>query len=199
MPDMPPSLVLLNTDQTTIGDPTLAQTTFHFDSDEHSEVKWMYLILDQGGHGPSPEESLLAPFYQAASRRVLAVWLHRPYRVFVMKTEILLRLAQERGGTDLPWGQWKVHTVQFGGGMPDWVSGPRLFSTRTVVEHEDTWLEVYDLSPRASKRYVEQTTDRDGIVRQVVYGHVCKNTICLGIPPQSTFRMADTTVSLVSW
>ena len=165
MPNTLPSLVLLNTDQTVVGDPTLARTTFHLDSDEHSEVNKIYLHLDEGGHEPSPEESSLAPFYQALSHRVFAIELCSPYYTFVMKTETLLRLAQERRGANLPWGQWKAHTVELDSAL-DWVSGTQLFLTRIVPQNEDTWLEVYDFSPRASKMYV--ITNRGGIVRQVV-------------------------------
>ena len=159
---MPPSLVLLNTGQTMIDDPTLARTTFHSDS-EYSGVDTMVLYLDEGGHKPSPEESSFAPFYQAASQRVLTIGLRWPYHVFVMKTEVLLRLAQERGGTDLPWGKWKAHTVEVGS-LPIWISGPRLFSTN--INDECVWLKVCDFSPRVSKMYA--ITNGDGIVRQVV-------------------------------
>ena len=126
----------------------------------------MYLHLDEGGHEPSLEESLLAPFYQAASHRVLAIELRSHNYTFVVKTETLLRLAQERRGTSLSWGQWKAHTVELGDSRPDWVSGTQLFSTRIVTQNKDTWLEVYDFSPRASETCV--MTDRGGIIRQVV-------------------------------
>ena len=158
---MPPSLVLLNTNQATTDDSKLAQTTFYFDSDEDPRL---YLNLDEGGHEPSPEENSLAPFYHAASHRVLAIRFSRLRRVFAVKTEVILRLAQEREGTDLPWGQWKAHTVELGGSVPNWVSGPRLFSAGVVPRG----LEVHDFSPRVSKRYTEHMTDADGIIRQVV-------------------------------
>ena len=167
-PGIPPSLVLLNTDQTMTDDPTLAQTTFHFDPD-HSGANVVQLNLDEGGHEPSLEESSFAPFYQAASQRMLAIDLRRCNLVFVVKIDALLRLAEEWGGTDLQWGQWKVHTVevQLGDrpGVAVWISGPRLFCTYRT---DGIWQEVYDFSPRASARRMETTTDRDGVVRQLV-------------------------------
>ena len=165
MSDTSPSLVLLNTDQAVVGDPTRARTIFGLGS-EHSKVDRMNLYLDGGGYEPSPEESSLAPFYQAASRRVFAIELCSHNSTFVMKTETLLRLAQERRGRDLSWEQWKAHTVKLGDSRPEWVSGAQMFSTRIVPQNEDTWLEVYDFSPRASKTCV--VTGRGGIIRQVV-------------------------------
>jgi len=176
--------VLLNTDQTTRNDPTPAQTTFHFTPCGYLDADAI-LYLDQGGHKPSPEESSLAPFHQAASQRTLAIELIHYNHVLVVRTDILLQLARERGGTVLSWGEWKAHTVEvrLGGGSVGWVSGPRLFcmywppleSEEVRLESEEVWLEseevrlgVCDLSPQRSKRDMERTTDGDGVVRQVV-------------------------------
>jgi len=153
--------VLFNTEPTPI-DPTLAQTTFHFDPREHSDVNEIRLQLDQGGYKPSPEEASLAPFYQDASQRVLAVEFYMNESAFVMKAEALLKLARERGGADLEWKQWNAHAVevQTRGGIVLWVSGPRVFYIcRTGQANGETWMNVHDFSPREFARCVETITN----------------------------------------
>jgi len=141
----------------------MTQTTFHFD---HLDVDAVRLQLDQGGYKPSPEEASLAPFYQDASQRVLAVEFYSYESAFVMKTEALLKLARERGGADLEWEQWNAHAVevQTRGGIVLWVSGPRVFYIcRTGQANGETWMNVHDFSPRESARCVETVTNsRDG-------------------------------------
>jgi len=168
-PAAPPKLVLLNTDQTMMDNPTLVKTAFYFDLHEHSDEGGMRLHSDQGGYKPSPEESSLAPFYRVTSQRMLAVGLTRYNLVFVVKIDVLLRLARERGGTELQWGQWKSHAVgiQHGGYGIIWVSGPQFFYIYRIIG-EGIWLEVHDFSPRAYARHVETITDQDGVARQMV-------------------------------
>lgn len=165
---MVPRLVLLNTEQTTTDSATPVQTTFHFDPQEHIDLEVMHLHLDLGAYKPSPEEDLLAPFYPDASERVLAVELYEYDFIFVMKTEVLLRLAQERGGADLQWGQWKTHAVrvQPGGRPALWVSGPRLFCTYWAgLGGGKTWMDVYDFSVQASARDAGIRVGGDGRVQ----------------------------------
>ena len=157
--------MLLNTKQT-VGDPKLAQTTFWLGTDEYRLVWASYLRLDRGGHEPTPEEDSLAPFYQDPSQRTLVVEFLRGRSIFVMKTEGLLKLARERGGTELGWGQWRAHVVKVPADNTKllWVSGPRLFCIRR--EHRDPWVDVYDFSPRASALHIEAAANDEGeIVR----------------------------------
>jgi len=124
------------------------------------------LHLNQGGYKPSSEEALLAPFYQDASQRLLAVQFY-PYRFsFVVKAETLLKLAREQSGANLAWEEWNAHAVkiQTRGSMDLRVSGPRVFYICcTRGEGGGTWMNVHDFSPREFARCVEPVTDgRDG-------------------------------------
>ena len=85
--------MLSNTEQATTDDPKLAQATFHFDPDEYSSVGMVY---GQGEHEASPED-LLAPFYQDPSQQVLTIRLHDHIFDFVVRIEVLLKLARGRG------------------------------------------------------------------------------------------------------
>ena len=173
--------MLLNTEQATTDDAALAQTTFHFDPDAHLNLKIAYLHLDQGGHKPSREEGLLAPFYPDTSQRVLAVQFHDYHQsVFAMKTEILLRLAQGRGGTDVYWAQWGAHTVEILPETPDalWISGPRLFRAfGAELEDDRAWIDVYDFSAQGSARRLEERTNRDDVVQQITWPSVRRHQL----------------------
>ena len=143
---MPPELVLLNTEGTTV-DPALVQTTFHLDGYENEKI--IYLHLDQGGHKPSREEDLFAPFYPDPSQRILGIDFYESNCVFVVKTERLLQLAQERGCADVLLEESNNHMVEIqAGGVVLWISSPRLFS---IYQNEDgeSWMEVYDFSAGA--------------------------------------------------
>ena len=162
-PDGSSRLVLLNTEQATTDDTKSPRTVFHFDP-EHRYVEMMF---DQGGHRPSPEEDLLAPFYQDASQRILAMKVYGNHHtsIFIMKVEVLLKLAREWGGTDLEWERWRTHIVEVlpGGKSDPWISGSRLLCLCWIGQHDRrAWLDVYDFSPRASAQYTETTTDNDG-------------------------------------
>ena len=165
--------MLLNTEQTITGNPALAQTTFHFDPHEHLDVKEICLYLDQGGYKPSPEEDLITPFYQDASQRVIATGFHECDSVFVMKTEVLLRLARERRGMGLEWEQWKSHAVEIQPGccVDLWVSGPRLFCiSRGGRDDGEASMGVYDFSAQASAWCMQTVTDEDGRPNSQIYG-----------------------------
>lgn len=156
----PPQLVL------TVVGPKLTRTLFHFDPWEHMGLKEVCLHMEMGGHEPSPEESLLAPFFPDTSQRILAVEIRKRRTFFVMKTEVLLGLAQEWGGVALEWEQWKAHSIEVQQprdlAVVSCVSGPRLFFTPTA----QTWVDVYDFSPQASARHLETTTNRRGMVQR---------------------------------
>lgn len=160
---MAPRLVLFNTEQMPTGHSALTQTTFHFELDEPSYDGAMHLYLDQGGHKPSREEALLAPFYQDPSQRVLAVYFLEWDHIFAIKIEVLLKLARERGGTDVEWQQWNGHAieVQPGSGELVWVSGPRLFYASWIGGA--SWMNVHDFSLREFARCSETIVDsKDG-------------------------------------
>ena len=168
-PSGPPassSLVLLNTERATTDDPGPTRTVFHFDPREHQFVGVMY---DRGGYKPSPEEVLLAPFYQDTSQRIFAMKVYKDSHssIFVMRIEVLLKLAREWGGTDLEWEQWRIYMVEVlpGGKSGPWISGSRLLCKCWIGRsYRGAWVNVYDFSPRASARYVETATEDDGKV-----------------------------------
>jgi len=146
--------MLLNTEQTTADGTTPVHTTFHFDPREHLDLEVIHFYLDLGGYKPSPEDSF-APFYPDASERVLVVELGECDFIFVMKTEVLLKLAREQGSVDLQWEQWKAYavTVQPGGNPALWVSGSRLFCIYWAgLDGGETWMDVYEFSAQASAR-----------------------------------------------
>ena len=93
--------MLLNTEQATTGDSKLTQTTFHFEPRAGTPE----ILIDKGEQKASPEEDLLAPFYQDPSQRMLAmkVYKHSHTSIFVVKTGVLLGLARKWGGADLEW------------------------------------------------------------------------------------------------
>ena len=163
-PAAAPRLVLINTKQTLIDHSTLTQTTFHFDPHEHSGVDTIRLYLDQGGHKPSVEEALFAPFYQDVSQRVLVVELHSYGSTFVVKAEVLFKLARERGGADLEWEEWKAHTteIQTGATTALWVSGPRVFCICSTRGPDwGSWMDVHDFSSRKLAERTETVTDSE--------------------------------------
>ena len=127
-PLMLPELVFLDTNQTTIDGGELAQTTFYLDHYQHGNSKAVF-VSDLGGHGPSCEDDTFAPFYPDASHRLLVIEFMGTGCLFVMKTEALLRLAREREGEELQWGEWKAHVTRISTDVDTrklWVSGPRL-------------------------------------------------------------------------
>ena len=165
--------MLTNTEQTTVDGSTLTQTTFHFDGRKHLDPGEEIIHIEQGGHKPSPEESLLAPFFPDPSQRILAVELHNRGSVFVIKTEVLLKLAQEWGGGVLEWEQWRTHGIEVRPGDVSniWISGPRLFC---MTGPERSQMDVYDFSPQASARHLKTTIDKDGMVQRIMLPSIRK-------------------------
>jgi len=165
--DTSPRLVLLNTEQTTAGGAIPIQTTLYFGPSRHLDLDLGCFHLELGGHEPSLEESSLAPFYPDPSQWILAV-KHDCESIFVMKTETLLRLAQEWGDAALEWDQWRARVIEVRPGDVKalWISGPRLFCmSGTTFDLEGTRMDVYDFSAQASTRHLETITDKDGAVR----------------------------------
>ena len=162
--------MLLNTEQTTTGGVLPTQTTFGFDPYERLDLGKVYLHLELGGHKPSHEERLLAPFYPDASQRLLVAVFPEHGSALVMKTEALLRLAQERGGTALEWEQWNAHVIEVLPGNIEalCVSGPRLFCIVPDSEVDGVWVWVYDFSARASVMSLDRVTYEGGRVQQVM-------------------------------
>ena len=114
------------------------------------------LISDLGGHTPSRDDELFAPFHPDPSQRVLAIGLHD--FVSVVRTEGLLRLAREREGGHLQWGEWKTHVtwiVRDGYTSRLWVSGPRVCCA-DPTESGGTSIDVYDFGAQASAKCGEQ-------------------------------------------
>jgi len=131
------------------------QTTFGLDPLKYPGFGAASLHLESGGYEPSYDKVSFAPFYPDASQRVLAIDFCGCETICVVKTEVLLKLAQEQGVTDIEWGQWKAHAFDVRPGylVVRWVSGHRLFCVSPSGSGgEATRIEVYDFSARASGR-----------------------------------------------
>ena len=163
--------MFLNTRERATVDRKPVQTTFHFDPSKHDECAWndglgaVGLVFDLGGDEASCADNLFAPFYPDASQRLL-VAESSDHSLLVMKTETLLRLAQERKNRDLRWGEWEDHATWVtceAHNLSLWVSGTRLCCVRST-DSGKLWMDVYDFSARASAKYTK--TVRGGIIQQ---------------------------------
>ena len=145
----------------------LAQTTFYFDPSKPEGSALLDFASDLGVYGPSGGDDLFVPFYPDISQRVLVVVVMSCSDFLVIKTEALLRLAQERKGEDLQWGEWRVYATRVSRDrretMALWVSGPLVFSM-TRTQSGQTSIEVYDFSARAYARYMK--TIEDGMAEE---------------------------------
>ena len=149
------------------------QTTFGLGPLKYPGLGAAFLHLESGGYEPSHDEVSFAPFYPDASQRVLAIEFCARGTICVVKTEVLLKLAREQGGTDIEWGQWKAHAfeVRPGNLVARWVSGHRLFCVSPSGSGgEATRIDVYDFGARAPGRESE-TTDRGRRVRPSAQGY----------------------------
>ena len=148
----PQGLIFLNSKQA-----PLTQTTFCYDPSEYVGMAVRDLVSDPGGYRPSPEDERFAPFYPDPSQRVFVVETTDYAGFLVMKTEVLLRLAQEREGEDLRWEEWGAYMTRISRNQEItslWVSGPLLFCVYSAGS-EETMMDVYDFSARASARYAK--------------------------------------------
>ena len=162
----PPGLVFLDTNQTTIDGGELAKTFFRLDPYQHVRLEPSF-VSDLGGHGPSCEDDRFAPFYPDPSHRLLVIEFMGIGCLFVMKTEALLRLAREREGEELHWGEWKAHVTRISTDVDTrklWVSGPRLCFVY-LADSGETLVDVYDFSAQTSARHTE--AGDDGVVERV--------------------------------
>ena len=135
----------------------------------HPGVDTIFLLFESGGHNPCPADPF-APFCPDTSQRILVIHLDDYDSIFVMKTEVLLELARERGGMDFEWEQWRAHAAKsyLEGGVGIWLNGPRLFCLHHDKEDGETWVDVYDLSPRGAARCTETIADEDGTLLRVL-------------------------------
>ena len=159
----------MNTEQATADDMKQTQTVFRFDIRQDLPLHGVRLHFDQGGYKPSPEEDLLAPFYLDPSQQIVAVEIHNPTHksVFVMKINILLKLARECGGADLKLEQFRAHMVEVLPRDPHadlWLSGSRLFRICRRWNNRKMWMDVFDFSSRASAPHLG--TNRSGRTMQ---------------------------------
>jgi len=155
-------LMFLNTEQTKKGEEH-AQTTFNLWSS-----KFLIGVNPShfSGHEPSREDVLFAPFYPDPLQRVLVFEVVRCNSLFVMKVEALLRLARDRKGEVLQWGEWRAHATRVGrdgyGIVSDpgfhFVCGPRLCCVYPN-EFGRASMDVYDFGARASAGYAEMAED----------------------------------------
>ena len=160
-PLIPPALSFVDTKD----GGELAITTFSLDCTEQWFPVFPTLVSDQGVYGPSHPP---APFCSNTSQRVFVVRFPGEDRFLVVKTEALLRLAQERKGEDIHWREWQAHAtwvLRESETVPVSLSGPRLFCVYLDAS-EETMMDVYDFSPRAPAMCTEMI--EDGTAREVV-------------------------------
>ena len=76
-----------------------------------SSGQWACLF-GAGEYQPSPQDTLSAPFYPDPSQRILALSLEHRCGFYVIKAEVLLRLARERFGEVVRWEEWRPYLVE---------------------------------------------------------------------------------------
>ena len=148
----PEGILFFNTKQA-----PLARTTCFLGPRDRGGPALQRLVSHQGGYKPSREDELFAPFYPDPSQRVFVVETSGDTCFLIIKTEVLLRLAQERGGENLRWEEWGVYATRVSRDQHVtslWVSGPRLFCVYSAGS-EEAMMDVYDFSARASARYAK--------------------------------------------
>ena len=157
---LPPCLVLIDTED--VGG-TPRQTTFHL-SPQFKDCGSLFLLLEQGAHEPSSEESL-APFYPDPAQRIVVLRMQRATYYPVVSIRALLEL-QSHGGTEIVWDEWKNNVVaprltsdELGPVAP-WVSGCRLFSICSTESSPDAQVQVHDFSVRGRAQYLSEEADQ---------------------------------------
>jgi len=117
-------------------------------------------MVEDGGHEPSPQDTMVAPFYPDPSQRILGV-LVKIRDCLVMKVETFLELARERAGGEFQWEEWgpyllkarmerKSYPIPF---VRSWVSGSRLFRVALPQTGYTASLHVFDFSPRSRMKH----------------------------------------------
>lgn len=154
-PGGPPQLQIFDTERGTSMTPI--QTSFSLPP-YLNESLILCPSLDPCGHIPSPGESMTVPFYPDRSQRILAFYSGQSGICYAINTELLLRLAREREGQDVGWGEWAAHTIEIRIGDPGvpWpicVSGCRLYCT-ALDEANDNYLRIYDFSHAGRAKYL---------------------------------------------
>ena len=177
-----PVLLLLDTERVSLMEPTWTRFCGPAPC-----LHWTCLF-DTGGHKPSPQEMLAAPFYPDPSQRILALSTELQWGFYVMKVETLLRLVRERAGEDIQWEEWKSYMIET---VPQrqphtayhrgsWVSGFRLFSTFVALCDRGCNLCVHDFSPHASTKFLHKLDDGRTVMRPSVESVLLPwNGICI--------------------
>ena len=128
------------------------ETTFSFPPSYSQMGTYTWLLSEPCSHAPSPDEVMTAPFYPDPSQRIFGFCINGVR--YVIKTELLLKLARERGGQTVEWcgdhdigiGFREAFHSKFA-----WISGCRLFCILPQEERGPLkYLEIYDCS-RASR------------------------------------------------
>ena len=158
---LPPFLVLIDTEEVG-GTPT--QTTFHL-SAKFINCGTLFLLSEQGAHGPSPEESL-APFYPDPAQRVVVMQMQSATCYLVVSVGTLLEF-KSRGGTEIRWDEWRDRVVaacpftdETTRRIGPWVSGCRLFSIFSTQSCPDLRMQVHDFSLWGRARYLSKEANR---------------------------------------
>jgi len=159
--DDPPCLVLMELGEGTGGTPT--QTSFrlspYFRGSGH-----LFPHLERGAYKPSPSESV-APFHQDPAQRIVVLSMTYADCYLVFQAEALLRLAEDRKGSEIEWDDWKSIVIIPHIRDPDpvdvWVSGSQLLCITSESTLQEIEIEVYDFSIRGRKDYMSKRINRD--------------------------------------
>lgn len=161
-PNTPPSIVLIDTENSSEGGPL--RTTFQlpacFDEFGHPP-----LVLERGAHKPSPAEST-APFHQDSTQRIAAL-VFPSFGCLVFRIEALLKFLEGRQSSEIGWDEWKRYVVipslKQTYSMDDnlWVSGCRLFSFGQSYYVYTSEVRAYDFSVCGRAGYLTERVNED--------------------------------------
>jgi len=161
----PPRIVLVDIEKSVGKAPV--QTSFHLPS-HVGRNEWLYILLEQGSHEPSPAE-YLAPFHRDPTQRIAAVKVS-PFDYLVFRLEELLKLVEGHEGHDIPWDEWNDHVFPPSFSQRTltpprvWISGSRLFSVTSTMEYgPDAQMEVYDFSIQGHAKYLRANAGAEGL------------------------------------
>ena len=153
------SIVIIDTEKAGGGVPT--QTTFQL-SPQFGGFQEPRLVLERGGHKPSPAESL-APFHQDPTQRIvaLAILTSSANRVFVFRAQALLELPKGREGSEIKRDEWgscvvipSIDSDGWGYETAIWVSRCRLFCFRSTHSVQGTRVKLFDFSAEGRAKYL---------------------------------------------
>ena len=119
----------------------------------------LYQISEQGAHNPPAPDSP-APFHHDPTQRIIA--LRYGSNHLILQARLLLKLAENREGSEIGWDEWKNHVVVLPlvfGFVNAWVSGCRLFCVYEGEDAQGAKILVYDLGAQRLSKYQKEHVD----------------------------------------